>query len=489
MRSNPACEGVKPVRVSEYYKLGRNQPTLDFVDVDVRGDARVFVDPRALRLLPSVWGDECVSLIQDFFSEVLGAIRAGDDAKAQRLLGALREPNETHLGLSRGRARGRALGRESARDVWAALSKSDAMASGLLEDLEDTILTVEGIASDIISDITTNVIRQPLIEYTQSMCEMYGIPMEPDVSSGPLWDPHTATWVSGYVDLPRTQFGKLLLVPKVIVRSRMDYDVNEYYRHYLLEYLKEAELSANTELVYLLKDGRRRVDKKSLSAKYGHGKSAIVRETRNHPEILERYRADKRRRYQPPMEHEAIAEFGGTPNPDWDELLRQLTDTPKGAAAFSRYEKAIESLLSALFYPSLANPQMQREIHEGRKRIDLTYTNVATSGFFAWVSQHYSAPHVFIECKNYSGDPGNPELDQLSSRFSPSRGQLGILVCREFEDKELFLRRCRDTANDQRGYILVLDDIDIAALVDERKRVASSPALGLLKQQFDRLIM
>ena len=477
------------MRVSQHYKLGRSQPTLDFVDVDVRGDARVFIDPRALRLLPSAWGDECVSLIQDFFTEVLREIRAGNDPKARQLLSALREPNETHLGLSRGRARGRALGRESARDVWSALKTSDAVASGLLEDLEDSILMVEGIGSDIISDITTNIIRQPLIEYTQSVAGMYGIPLEPDIYSGPLWDPQRAEWVEEYVSLPRTTSGKLLLVPKVIVRSRMDYDVNEYYRHYLLEYLRDVELSANTELVYLLKDGRRRVNKTDLSKKYGSGKSAIVRETRNHPEVLERYRADKRRRYQPPMEHEAIAESEGTPSPDWQALLQALLATPTGPAAFAEYERAIESLLSALFYPTLANPTMQREIHQGRKRIDLTYTNVATSGFFGWVSQHYSVPHVFVECKNYAADPGNPELDQLSSRFSPSRGQLGILTCRNFKDKGLFLRRCRDTANDQRGYILVLDDEDLSRLVEERISAGTTSTFDLLKQQFDGLIM
>lgn len=31
-------------RVSDFYRLGRTQPTLDFVDVDVRDDVRVFLD-------------------------------------------------------------------------------------------------------------------------------------------------------------------------------------------------------------------------------------------------------------------------------------------------------------------------------------------------------------------------------------------------------------------------------------------------------------
>lgn len=64
------------------------------------------------------------------------------------------------------------------------------------------------------------------------------------------------------MSLPITTFGKLILVPKVVVRRQTDYEVEEYYRHYLLEHLREIELAANTELVHLLKDGRYRVTKK-----------------------------------------------------------------------------------------------------------------------------------------------------------------------------------------------------------------------------------
>jgi hypothetical protein len=65
------------MRISVHYRLGRSQPTLDFVDVDIAGDTPVFISPRALMLLPSEWGDECVSLVQNFFQTVLGFIRSG----------------------------------------------------------------------------------------------------------------------------------------------------------------------------------------------------------------------------------------------------------------------------------------------------------------------------------------------------------------------------------------------------------------------------
>jgi len=477
------------MRVSRYFRLGRTQPTLDFVDVDITGDLQVFVDPRALRLLHSEWADECVALVQNFFQAVLRYIHRGSNNKARSLLRTLREPNETHLGLSRGRARGRALGAESASDVWEALSRSEAVRSGLLEDLEDTILMVEGISSDIISDITTNIIRGPLIGYTNQMAQLYGIPLQLSVSSGPLWDPAEREWHSTFVQLPVTTSGKLMLVPKAIVRLKMDYDVNEYYRHYLLEELREIELSANSELVQLLKNGKTRVTKKDLEAKYGRNKAMIVRETQRNPEVLRRYRRDKARGYNPPLDHSDLAATEGSPQPDWDALLQDLRAIEVGRDDATAYEHAIEALLSALFYPSLANPQLQRSIHEGRKRIDITYTNLATAGFFQWLGQHYSAPHIFIECKNYTGDPANPELDQLSGRFSPSRGQVGILVCRQINDKVLFMQRCRDTADDQRGFVIPLDDTDLEILVRERQREYGQPMFRLLREKFEELVL
>jgi hypothetical protein len=477
------------MRVSERYKLNRKQPSLDFVDVDTTGDLAVFIDPRALRLLQSRWSDECVSLIQDFFQSVLVAIKENRNADARRLLLALREPNETHLGLSRGRSRGRALGIQSAREVWKALSKSEAVKSGLLEDLEDTILMIEGIDADIVSDISTNIIRGPLIQYTQDICDIYGIPLVEGVNSGPLWDPSNKRWYSELVRLPIAASRRLLLVPKVIVRRRMDYDQDEYYRHYLLEYLAEVELKANTELVHLLKDGSPRVTKKDLEKKYGSGKSVIVRETLRHPEILERYRSDKRHHIRPPLTHTEIAETSGTELPDWDELFNNVRVVPTGIEHARQYEVVVEQLLTALFYPSLANPQIQHAIHEGRKRIDITYTNAATMGFFLWLATHYSAAHVFVECKNYGRDVSNPELDQLAGRFSPSRGQFGLLICRSFENKPLFLRRCRDTAMDRRGFIIPLDDDDLGALTNARKNRDELAEFRYLKQLFDALIM
>lgn len=476
-------------RVSDYYELPYKQGELPFVDVDIHGDTRLYIDPRAIHLLPTAWGDECVTLLQDFFQSVLVAIREGRDADAKRLLQGLREPNETHLGLSRGtQARGRGLGNGLADDVWSTLTRSQAARTGLLVDLEDAALMVEGIDRDIISDITTNIIRGPLIRFTQEMCQEYGIPTEPGIDSGAQWDYARKEWVTTHVNLPRTDGGKLLLVPKVIVRRHLDYERDEYTRDYILTHLQGVEITARSALVQLLKNGKVRVTKKSLREKYGDKKTDIVSITEQYPEILERYRSDKKRRPGPPLELEEFEETAGIALPRWDQLLQAVLDINPGKAGADKYHAAVERLLTPLFQPSLSFPQKEFNIHSGRKRIDIKYANSATSGFFHWVATSHPAMHVFVECKNYTGDPTNPELDQLSGRFSPSRGKFGLLLCRSFKNKNLFIQRCKDTANDARGFIIALDDQDLTKLVELRKNGDTNGLFEFLQVRFTELI-
>ena len=72
-----------------------------------------------------------------------------------------------------------------------------------------------------------------------------------------------------------------------------------------------------------------------------------------------------------------------------------------------------------------------------------------------------AASMIMIECKNYSQDIKNPELDQISGRFSTQRGWFGMILSRSFDNKELFIKRCKDTASDGRGIVICIDDDDI----------------------------
>ena len=70
----------------------------------------------------------------------------------------------------------------------------------------------------------------------------------------------------------------------------------------------------------------------------------------------------------------------GTERPDFDAMLRQVEEIPGPSTLLDII--AVEELLTALFYPALTDPRIEHPIHEGRKRIDITYTNNARQGFF-----------------------------------------------------------------------------------------------------------
>jgi hypothetical protein len=476
------------MRFSQHFKLKRTQPYLDFVDIRLDTDVRVFVDPSALRASQSLFGHECSSLIQDYFDLLLKRIKDGRHDDAKRMVSSLNERNEFHLGYSRHRSRGHAFGVETAELVWKALTESKASRSGLLKDLEDTALLIEGIGEDMISDAVCNIIRGPLIRYTQDMCEYYGVPLTPDVDSGPVWNPLNERWEQSLVSLPVAgDHGHVVLVPKTFVRHRLTYDGGEYYRYHLMPAMQADEITRRTALVHLLKDGRKRVYKKDLYKKYGAGKLAAVEQTIPRPKVLENYKAQKEKTPRPPLPHEKLAEIEGTKAPDWDQLLADLKALRPGQDDAAKYEEVIERILSALFYPSLAHPKKQHRIHDGQKRIDLTYMNDAHEGFFHWLASHYPSSLVMVECKNYRDDVGNTELDQLSGRFSPGRGQFGILVCRTIEDRDELTKRCLNTARDQRGYIIGLTDDDLETLINET-RAGAPGRFQLLRDRFRDLI-
>lgn len=482
------------MRVSEHYSLGLEQPSLDFVDVRLDTDVPLFLDPTALHLLDTEWGARCRSLIHSYFNTVLECIANGEHAKAKRLLASLSEPNETHLGLSRRRSRGHGMGSGLADKMWLALTASGAVRSGLITDLEDTALMIDGIASDVISDIVTNIIREPLLEYTVEMCKQYGIPLEMH-RTRKLWNAQEKKWEQKDMLQAVANNYRLMLVPKAIVRKSITYDAGEYYNKYLLEQLQEEDMADG--LIRVLKNGEKRPPtKKSIKERFSIGEDGRVNEkeqnrnlTPERLDVLGRYKQEVGENPKPALSHSEIADQAETPAPDWDKLLSDLISVQSGRDEAKAYEKAVQALFDALFYPWLMFPLPQTRLNNGRKIVDITYTNVAQDDFFQWVKSVYPAGYIFVECKNYTTDVGNPELDQLAGRFSPSRGKVGILISRKIENRELLKQSCRDTANDQRGFIIALDDDDIRTLVDAVKNKPAGERLDLLRERFNELVL
>jgi len=58
-------------------------------------------------------------------------------------------------------------------------------------------------------------------------------------------------------------------------------------------------------------------------------------------------------------------------------------------------------------------------------------------------------------------------------------------VCRQLDDPKLFADRCRDTAKDDRGYIITLTDEELGTLVEQKKKNPTD--FPLIRSKFNAL--
>lgn len=471
-------------RFSEHYRLNASQAELDFVDISTDYDTPVYVDPYAIEIQEDAWSDAASHLIRSFFLEVLEALRRDDDLRAQNLMSHLTEPSETFLGVSLAKPKGRGVGRKQAGQMIQAIKRSKAFETGLLHDISEMSLYVEGVDRDKISDLTTNIIRSQLVAYTNEQCAMFGIPVTS--YNGPaLWDVDRLNWVGKKVDLPHIDGHAVLLVPKYIVRRRLSLDSQEFYNKQITDHLVSEHLTASSSLVQVLKSGPK-VYKKDVREEHPRSKKFIAEMVAEHPELLDLYKQTASLTGAMAV----IAEDDPSISAVCQDFARRLGEIPPGHNDADAYHSLVLGILTALFYPSLVQPRKEWDINDGRKRIDIVYTNSADDGFLAHrrVAQNTSATMVIVECKNYSNDIANVEIDQMLGRFDHNRGRFGIVTCRKIDKKKLLLNRCRDLAKPGAGYIICLEDDDLLKMLEHKAVLDDTAIERILQDKFRQLI-
>jgi hypothetical protein len=477
------------MRIGEIFGLGRSQHELDFVDIDTSHDLHLFVDPYFLGMRSDPWSISASETIRTYFQQFIQLVRNRQSEEARRLFNHLHEPNETCLGLSRGRPSGRGIGLVDAENLFESLLQSRAVQTGIVEHIEDCRIFVGGIDKDKISDMTTNIIRKHLIEYTKKQCRLWNLPLTHSVPTGFFWDTETSHWSNEYDDMLIVQDKKILLVPKGIISYSDKYTPQIYHRHYVLNFLQNEHLSINSTLVKRRKSGDPYVTKKALIENGAtYSKEFLEAFTERHPEVFEKFRTEIRLSIRSidneeftTVERRVVCQH----------LIEQLRGIPPGSDSATRYHRTAAAILELIFYPNLVNLQIEVEIHKGRKRIDLTFDNAADSGFFSRLRTicGIPAPFIIIECKNYSGDPSNPELDQLTSRFGPHRSKFGLMVCRRIDDIPLFIQRCGDTYRDDRGLAVPLTDADLLAMLDRIAEGYDNPEENILTERYRQIAL
>lgn len=477
------------MKISEHFDLDATQFTLDFVDINTEHDMPLFIDPFYMGLRTDAWSTGASRTLRNFFETFVSLVRDGREKEAQELFQHLHEPNETCLGLSKDKPRGNAIGDVDGRKLYDSIANSRAVQTGIVEDIEDFRLFIPGIDKDKISDMTTNVIRRHLIDYTKNQCKLWGVDLTPGVQTGPFWNPANRRWENGFDDMLVVDGKKILLTPKGIVSYCKRYTPQKYHKKFILEFLQHEHIKIGSALVQKRKDGTPFVTKLSLEEEAApFSKEFLANFTAAHPAVFKEFRAWSKRTSS------AISNEDLSSERIEDVALylkTRLQSIKPGNNGATDYHRTSVSILELLFYPHAISPTVEKEIHEGRKRIDITFDNAAQNGFFYRLHSTYQTPaqFIFVECKNYSKDVNNPELDQLAGRFSVNRGKFGLLLCRTVNNMTLLLRRCADAYTDGRGIMLPVTDEDLVIMLDQIINGISQPHETFLSDRYREIAL
>jgi hypothetical protein len=474
------------MKISQLFNLQKSQAELDFIDINTEEDIPLFIDPFFISIRNDNWSIEVNRTIRSFFQQVILFIQDNKIAEGKELFRHLHEPNTTCLGMSVGRPMGRGVGRGDTDFIFESIRSSRAAQTGLIQDLEDSLLFVDGFGKDKLSDMTTNIITNHLIEYTKDQCRLHEIPLTRDVPSGFYWDRNKNQWEQKHTEMLVINNRKIILVPKGIVSFCNDYTPTKYYNHFVLNFMQNEHLNISSALVQKRKDGSRYVTKKDLKEINPFSKDFIAEFSQRNPEVLENFKNNTKSNS---LRNIAISDINV--KDICESLIENLTETPSGNHSATKFHRLVKGVLEIIFYPNLIYPTLEKEIHSGRKRIDLTFDNASHEGIFHRLSNSFGLPsqYIMIECKNYSSDIQNPELDQISGRFSPNRGKVGFIVCRNFDDRNLFIKRCQDTYKDDRGLIIPLVDNDLIELLANHNEMNSDFLEKLLSARVREIMM
>lgn len=450
------------MKISKKLNLTKSQFELDFVDIDTERDIPLFIDSNLIRKYDSEFNAKFVETMDSFFSYLINTLSNNWDEQAKYLCSHLSEINETHLGLSKGISKGKGVGQIGAEKIFNALKNSKAIEDGVLQNIEDLRVLVNGFDKDMLSDMLTNILKKHLLEYTINQCNLLNIELTHNVPSGFFWNEKTLKWENEYMDRLIIDDKPVLLVPKKIVNYTLEGSSSQYRQHFVLNFLQDENIKNMTSLVQRrIKSKELFVTKKDIiETEEEMNKDYLSNFTMNHPEVMQDFKKTYLNKSNS-MSGNILEDI--SIDKICDILITRLKSISYGTESASNFHNLMIGIFELLLYPNLINPKKEKEINEGRKRIDICFTNVSEHGFFRFISENANipCPFLFIECKNYSSDINNPELDQLAGRFSTRRGRLGILSCRKIDNEKLFIKRCVDTFKDDNGLIIPITDNDI----------------------------
>lgn len=436
-----------------------SQFEVDFVIPRVGKDLPIGIDPFLLFKSREPQLSELHELLLGAFNKGIKFISDGDLDKA-KLLFDFPEVEEVGLGYSEKGKKGSGVGTYLSQLIIETLVDSPALQERGVRHIEEMQLVSLGIGPDRISDITANLLKEYLIEYTQKQCKLWDIPLAVGVPVNHIFDFESYTWRDDYYDLPISPVDSspILFVPRRIVRTLPWINYQDFFRMEFSAYLRAKRVKGRLAEKSSSQNQQKKISKKQA-----------VSEARNNIERIERYvttKESKREEAQPSLSYLDVSSLVK----ESAQLKSKLSQMEPGTRDASKYQRVVLEVLNFLFNPELIDGETEVGTVDGTERRDIIFTNDSDGSFWSYIRTEHSSIFIMFEVKN-AKKLNNLYFNQVATYLGDRLGRLGFIVTRntleEAQEKKAF-----SIYNDSnpRKVILTLSDNDLCNMIDMKCR-------------------
>jgi hypothetical protein len=437
---------------------GVSQFDVDFVIPRAGIDLPIGIDPFLLYKSRDQRLRSLHQQLLDAFNAGVDAIRASD-SRGAKMLFDYPEVSEIGFGYTRGSKLGSGVGTQLSALIIDTLTHSPALLARGVLHIEEMQLVSAGIGPDRVSDITANLLKQYLIEYTQQQSVMWQIPMAAGVPLRHVYDPDRHDWSDGYFDLPVSPFdgAPILLVPRRIVRALPWINYDDFIRTEFRAYLAARRDAARRQGQVPVSEGGAEPS----------SKAGIVTLTRSDIGLVDRYvRAKERARADAQPSFEYLDEDACR---EAEHLKARLRGVAVGREMAADYQRLVLEILNFLFNPDLTDGQLEIRTIDGTERRDIIFVNESDETFWDYVRNEHSSLLLMFETKNVEELDVNA-INQTATYLGDRLGRLGIIVTRHTPSDSMY-RKAISVWNDsgvQRKVVLIVTDDHLTELLDRR---------------------
>jgi hypothetical protein len=434
---------------------GVSQYDVDFVIPRLGVDLPLGIDPFLMFKSRDEELSRLHQLITGHFNAGVQAVRSGKFELANEIFD-FPEVSAIGLGYTRSGKRGSGLGGYLRDLIIETLKASPGLQERGVLHVEEMQLLAAGIGPDRISDISANILKRHLVEYTQRQAALWGLPLRGGVPLPHLYDEATQSWADVYVDLPvgPTDEAPVLFVPRRIVRALPWINYDDFLQRDFRAFM-EARRKAVTKTSNIAKVSARSV------------KSDVAKVTRQDVSLVDRYvkgREQHASEAQPSMEY-----IDEQANARSAALTERLLTTSTGRESASAYQYLVLEILNFLFSPELIDGKPEVKTIDGTERRDIIFTNDSDEAFWSYIRSNHDGLLLMFEVKN-TDDLEMAAIAQTSTYLGSRLGRLGFIVTRKPPTQAL-MKKTFSVWNDsgtEKKVILIVHDAQLMEMLNIR---------------------